>query len=173
MVKAAWAISSTCLHRRRRSRPNRRAKAGRGLGVNVEDDFDPLYIIPDKKKKVVAELKEAVKKASSFNSPPTKTAKARASAAPAQTLKPKQAGAAHGLHEITREATAEALNNTTSTWTWCAQETRRILDRLWAGRFAAALAQDRAEAVGRACRCGRTPAQGERERRLSPASTGT
>jgi DNA topoisomerase-1 len=29
--------------------------------VNVEEDFDPLYVIPDKKKKVVAELKAALK----------------------------------------------------------------------------------------------------------------
>ena len=28
------------------------------LGVNVEEDFDPLYVIPDKKRKLIDELKE-------------------------------------------------------------------------------------------------------------------
>ena len=31
------------------------------LGVNVTKDFDPLYVIPKSKKKVVKELKDAIK----------------------------------------------------------------------------------------------------------------
>lgn len=31
------------------------------LGVNVEADFEPLYIVPDDKKKIVRELKSALK----------------------------------------------------------------------------------------------------------------
>lgn len=33
------------------------------LGVNVENNFAPLYIVPKKKKKVVTELKQALKEA--------------------------------------------------------------------------------------------------------------
>ena len=33
------------------------------LGVNVEADFEPLYIIPKDKKKIVTQLKEALKSA--------------------------------------------------------------------------------------------------------------
>ena len=32
------------------------------LGVNVENDFEPLYVIPSDKKKIVRELKNALKK---------------------------------------------------------------------------------------------------------------
>ena len=31
------------------------------LGVNVDADFEPLYIVPDDKKKIVRELKSALK----------------------------------------------------------------------------------------------------------------
>src|SRR5260221_6682087 len=30
------------------------------LGVNVEADFEPLYVVPSKKRKIVKELKEAL-----------------------------------------------------------------------------------------------------------------
>ena len=33
------------------------------LGVNVEKDFEPLYVVPGDKKKVVKALKEALKEA--------------------------------------------------------------------------------------------------------------
>ena len=33
------------------------------LGVNVQQDFDPLYVIPKDKKKVVAELRKLLKEA--------------------------------------------------------------------------------------------------------------
>ena len=33
------------------------------LGVNVEADFDPLYVVPKDKKKIVTQLKEALKSA--------------------------------------------------------------------------------------------------------------
>ena len=32
------------------------------LGVNVENDFDPLYVVPAEKKKLVTELKDCLKK---------------------------------------------------------------------------------------------------------------
>ncbi|MFM7919868.1 MAG: toprim domain-containing protein, partial [Planctomycetaceae bacterium] len=34
------------------------------LGVNVGDDFDPLYFVPAEKKKLITELKDGLKKVS-------------------------------------------------------------------------------------------------------------
>ncbi|MFM7866721.1 MAG: toprim domain-containing protein, partial [Planctomycetaceae bacterium] len=34
------------------------------LGVNVGDDFDPLYVVPAEKKKLITELKDGLKKVS-------------------------------------------------------------------------------------------------------------
>ena len=31
------------------------------LGVNVNEDFEPLYVVPKTKKKIVKELKDAIK----------------------------------------------------------------------------------------------------------------
>src|ERR1700733_931571 len=31
------------------------------IGINIEKDFEPLYVIPDKKKKQVSDLKKALK----------------------------------------------------------------------------------------------------------------
>ncbi|HUS04369.1 MAG TPA: toprim domain-containing protein, partial [Dehalococcoidia bacterium] len=36
------------------------------LGVKVDNDFDPQYVIPQKKKKVVREIKQAASKANSI-----------------------------------------------------------------------------------------------------------
>ncbi|MEL7010954.1 MAG: toprim domain-containing protein, partial [Cyanobacteria bacterium J06588_4] len=33
------------------------------LGINIEDKFQPIYVVPEKKKKVVKELKTALKTA--------------------------------------------------------------------------------------------------------------
>ena len=36
------------------------------IGVNTTEDFEPLYIVPKDKKKVVKELKDALKGATSY-----------------------------------------------------------------------------------------------------------
>ena len=33
-----------------------------GMGIDIENDFEPRYIVPDEKKKVVSELKSSGKK---------------------------------------------------------------------------------------------------------------
>ena len=57
----------------------------KGLGVDVENNFEPTYeVIPDTKKrnnrKIVSELKAAAREAEAISSPPTPTARARPSA---------------------------------------------------------------------------------------------
>ena len=50
------------------------------LGVNVDNDFEPLYVVSADKKAVVRELKDALAgRPTSSSSRPTKTARARAS----------------------------------------------------------------------------------------------
>jgi DNA topoisomerase-1 len=103
------------------------------LGVNVEDDFDPLYVIPDKKKKVVAELKEALKKADEVILATDEDREGESIGWHLrETLKPKQPVRRMVFHEITREAIAAALQDTRDIDMDLvrAQETRRILDRL-------------------------------------------
>src|SRR6186713_2622624 len=50
------------------------------LGVDVESDFTPYYVVPIEKKKQVAHLKNAVKRPPSCSWQPTRTAKASRSA---------------------------------------------------------------------------------------------
>ncbi len=103
------------------------------LGVNVEDNFQPLYVVPKSKKKVVEELKKAVKKAERVILATDEDREGESiSWHLLQVLKPKVPIARMVFHEITQEAILAALNH-------CrdldynlvrAQETRRILDRL-------------------------------------------
>ena len=47
------------------------------IGVNVEKNFEPLYVIPAAKRKTVAELKKRLKDADELILAPTKTARAK------------------------------------------------------------------------------------------------
>ena len=47
----------------------------KGLGIDVENSFAPLYEISSDKKKLVAELRKAVKKLRPFGSHPMRTAR--------------------------------------------------------------------------------------------------
>ena len=103
------------------------------LGVNVEADFEPLYVVPDKKKKVVAELKELVKKADEVILATDEDREGESIGWHLhQVLNPKQPVRRMVFHEITREAIEQALNETRTLDMDLvrAQETRRILDRL-------------------------------------------
>ena len=105
------------------------------LGVNVEDDFNPLYVIPDKKKKVVAELKEAMKKADEVILATDEDREGESIGWHLrETLKPKQPVRRMVFHEITREAIEEALRNTRDIDMDLvrAQETRRFSTGWWA-----------------------------------------
>lgn len=103
------------------------------LGVNVEADFEPLYIIPEDKKKVVRELKAAMKDVSEIVLATDEDREGESiSWHLLQLLKPKVPAKRMVFHEITAEAIRSALHNCRNIDEKLvhAQETRRILDRL-------------------------------------------
>lgn len=103
------------------------------LGVNVEADFEPLYVIPKDKKKVVSTLKEALKGADELILATDEDREGESiSWHLLQVLQPKVPVKRMVFHEITREAIQEALKNCRHIDEQLvhAQETRRILDRL-------------------------------------------
>ncbi|MFZ5625008.1 MAG: type I DNA topoisomerase [Gemmatimonadota bacterium] len=103
------------------------------LGVNVERDFEPLYVVPQDKKPVVRELKAAVKEASEVILATDEDREGESiSWHLLQVLEPKVPVRRMVFHEITREAIREALEHTRDVDEQLvrAQETRRILDRL-------------------------------------------
>ncbi len=103
------------------------------LGVNVEADFEPLYVIPKTKQKVVKTLRDALKDADELILATDEDREGESISWHLQeVLKPKVPIKRMVFHEITREAIREALNNcrTIDYQLVHAQETRRILDRL-------------------------------------------
>src|SRR3954464_2115468 len=104
------------------------------LGVDVESDFTPYYVVPNDKKKQVAHLKTAVKDASELllATDPDREGEA-ISWHLTQVLKPKVPVRRIVFHEITEEAVREALDHPGSVNEDLvrAQESRRILDRLY------------------------------------------
>jgi DNA topoisomerase-1 len=103
------------------------------LGVNVEADFEPLYVIPKTKKKVVQELKQALKEADELVLATDEDREGESiSWHLLQVLKPKVPSKRMVFHEITREAIQSAIDNCRDINEQLvhAQETRRILDRL-------------------------------------------
>lgn len=103
------------------------------LGVNVEANFEPLYIVPEDKKKVVRELKAALKNASELILATDEDREGESiSWHLLQLLQPKVPTKRMVFHEITSEAIGNALQNCRNINEQLvqAQETRRILDRL-------------------------------------------
>ena len=104
------------------------------FAVNVEDGFKPYYMVnPDKKKKV-AELRRLLKEADELYLATDEDREGEAIAWHLlQVLKPKVPVRRMVFHEITKEAIQRALDNTRDLDTDLvdAQETRRILDRLY------------------------------------------
>ncbi|HIK13487.1 MAG TPA: type I DNA topoisomerase [Oscillatoriaceae cyanobacterium M33_DOE_052] len=103
------------------------------IGVNVEANFEPLYVIPKDKKKVVKALKDALKEASALILATDEDREGESiSWHLLQLLQPKVPYSRMVFHEITREAILEALQNCRNIDEQLvhAQETRRILDRL-------------------------------------------
>ena len=109
------------------------------LGVNVEEGFKPLYVIPKEKQKQVSKLRQAVKKADRLYLATDEDREGEAiSWHLYEVLKPeleKKGLPVHRLvfHEITREAIQEALRapRDINLSLVRAQEARRILDRLY------------------------------------------
>ncbi|WP_205720020.1 type I DNA topoisomerase [Fodinibius halophilus] len=103
------------------------------LGVNTDDDFDPLYVIPSSKKKVVKRLKKELKDSDELILATDEDREGEAiSWHLTEILKPDVPVKRMVFREITEEAIKEALNhfreidmNLVN-----AQEARRIIDRL-------------------------------------------
>jgi len=103
------------------------------LGVNVESEFEPLYVVPKDKKKIVKELKDALKNSDELVLATDEDREGESiSWHLLQILKPKVPIKRMVFHEITDEAIKAALNNCREVDQRLvrAQETRRILDRL-------------------------------------------
>ena len=103
------------------------------LGVNVEQDFEPLYVIPASKKKVVTELRAALKDADELILATDEDREGESIGWHLhEVLKPKVPVKRMVFHEITKEAIQQALKDTRAIDDNLvrAQEARRILDRL-------------------------------------------
>ena len=104
------------------------------LGVNVDEDFDPVYIIPPDKKKQVSKLREALKQAKDVYLATDEDREGEAISWHLQeVLKPKVPVHRLVFHEITKDAIENALASPRQIDEGLvrAQETRRILDRLY------------------------------------------
>src|SRR4051812_5328628 len=104
------------------------------LGVDVDSDFTPYYVVPSDKRKQVAHLKTAIKDASELllATDPDREGES-ISWHLAQVLKPKIPVRRIVFHEITEDAVREALDHPgdVNENLVRAQESRRILDRLY------------------------------------------
>jgi DNA topoisomerase-1 len=104
------------------------------LGVNVQSNFEPIYIVPPDKVKQVRKLKAALKDASDLYLATDEDREGEAiSWHLCQVLQPKVPVRRLVFHEITREAILESLNRPREIDEDLvhAQETRRIIDRLF------------------------------------------
>ncbi|HEX8395208.1 MAG TPA: type I DNA topoisomerase [Longimicrobium sp.] len=103
------------------------------LGVNVQDDFEPLYVVPAGKRKIVAELKALLKDAGELIVATDEDREGESIGWHlVQVLDPKVPVSRIVFHEITPEAIRQAITSPRQIDEHLvrAQETRRILDRL-------------------------------------------
>ncbi|KFI92838.1 DNA topoisomerase I [Bifidobacterium saguini DSM 23967] len=110
-----------------------KAKFGK-FGVDVNDGFKPYYIVDGDKKRTVSELKSALKNADELYLATDEDREGEAIAWHlVQTLKPKVPVKRMVFHEITKNAINDSLTKTRDVDGHMvdAQETRRILDRLY------------------------------------------
>jgi DNA topoisomerase-1 len=108
------------------------------LGVNVAADFDPLYIIPPKKKKLIGELKAALKDADELILATDEDREGESIGWHlTEVLKPKVPVKRMVFSEITKEAITEAIRSPRQLDQnlVAAQEARRVLDRLYGYRL--------------------------------------
>lgn len=104
------------------------------LGINVEKDFDPLYIIPSEKQKHVKELKSLLKDAEQLLLATDEDREGESiSWHLFEVLNPKIPCKRLVFHEITKEAIKHSIENPReiSLDLVRAQETRRLVDRLY------------------------------------------
>ena len=104
------------------------------FAVDVEGDFDPYYVVDPGKRKTVTEIKRALKEADELYLATDEDREGEAIAWHLlEVLKPKVPVHRMVFHEITQEAIQRAVGETRDLDTRLvdAQETRRILDRLY------------------------------------------
>ena len=104
------------------------------FSVDVENGFEPYYVVSDAKKKTVTELKRALKEADELYLATDEDREGEAIAWHLlEVLKPTVPVRRMVFHEITKDAIQKARDNTREIDTALvdAQETRRILDRLY------------------------------------------
>ncbi len=104
------------------------------LGVNVDENFEPLYVVPAEKKKIVKELKDLLKTADELIVATDEDREGESIGWHlVQLLAPKVPVHRMVFSEITNDAILEALSNTREMDEnlVAAQETRRIVDRLY------------------------------------------
>ena len=104
------------------------------LGVAIDDDFEPYYVVQPDKKRVVDALKKSVKQADELLLATDEDREGEAIAWHLlQELDPKVPVRRMVFHEITRDAIRAALDRTREVDERLvdSQETRRILDRLY------------------------------------------
>ena len=104
------------------------------LGVDVEEGFEPYYVVSPEKKKTISELKKHLADADELLLATDEDREGEAIAWHlVQVLKPKVPVRRMVFHEITKDAITRALAETRSIDERLvdAQETRRILDRLY------------------------------------------
>ena len=108
-------------------------KTWKNLGVNTEDNFEPIYCIPKSKTKVISELKAELKKASELILATDEDREGESiSWHLFEILKPTVPVKRIVFHEITKAAIESALKNPRQVDKGLvqAQEARRVLDRL-------------------------------------------
>jgi DNA topoisomerase I len=111
-----------------------KGEAWSNLGVNVDNGFEPIYIVTPDKKATVTELKEALKTVDELYLATDGDREGEAIAWHLlEALKPKVPVRRMVFHEITESAIRAAADNTRALDQDLvdAQETRRILDRLY------------------------------------------
>ena len=114
--------------------PEAQRKRFGALGVDVDDGFEPYYVVDPGKKKIIADLKKRLADADELLLATDEDREGEAIAWHlVQVLKPKVPVRRMVFHEITKDAIVRALEETRSIDDRLvdAQETRRILDRLY------------------------------------------
>lgn len=104
------------------------------LGVNVESNFEPLYVVPTEKKKLIKELKDLLKDSEELIVATDEDREGESIGWHlVQLLKPQVPVKRMVFSEITKNAILEAIENTRDINENLveAQETRRVLDRLY------------------------------------------
>jgi DNA topoisomerase-1 len=114
--------------------PEAQRKRFGALGVDVDDGFEPYYVVDPDKKKIIADLKKRLADAEELLLATDEDREGEAIAWHlVEVLRPKVPVKRMVFHEITKDAITRALDDTRPIDDRLvdAQETRRILDRLY------------------------------------------